>query len=203
MKTLPDPCAKCAPYRGSHQLIEDRGMERCDCARGKLLRRGDDIRRLQRGAEFGEIKVPPPNETAIRAARQAAITLTDIPGCPRDDETITFLADDLLTMVRNSEQLRWLVRRARMLYSHWPGSREIRVLFCQKFMPLDGFEVSGSIVYPDGIPSEHPDTTPFLLPAGRVVSIDTEFDAKLQSLAKTKVMPKIQKRVGARDEYDV
>lgn len=187
---LQPPCPKCALSGGAYQIIEGRGAMRCDCGRGALLTKGDEVRRLYRELDPDDITPEKPTPSAIRAVRQAAEALADIPGCPRDASAMTFLADDLLGMVRSAAQLTWLVRRARQLYRRWPGSRELRVLFCSRFLPKDGIEMSGSDVYPDGIPGEHRKEINWRqIEAGRVVSIDAALNQEITNAAKQRTLP--------------
>lgn len=201
---LPAPCHRCEPYGGTHTLLEGRGMVRCDCKRGKLLAKGDKIRSEYREMDLDDVRPAKPSPAQIRAARQSAEALEDIPGYVRTETSMTFLADELMSMARSVEQLQWLVRRARRLYRKWPGARELRVLFCSRFMPKDGFELQGSDVYPEGIPSERPakEIDWKQIEAGRVVSIEAGIQQEIAEAAKQKRLPAAkQSKVSLHDDF--
>lgn len=187
MQHFPEPCNECRPYGGTHRLAVKEngveGLERCDCARGKLLARADD-RRLN----------PPDIDDfsptlSSKAAQQAACSLLSIPDAPRSDEAVTMIADELMHLCRNVEQVRWLVRRAIRLFSSWPGVRELRILHCSKFLAADGDDMSGaeSIFYPSGIPPERARVEEIrrALPAGAVTA-DVALDGEVRTAATLK-----------------
>jgi hypothetical protein len=60
-------------------------------------------------------------------------------------------------MASDIKQVRWLVDRMHFLFNEWPGPRTMRIVFCSKFKPQDGIDISGPCEqFPDGIPSENP-----------------------------------------------
>lgn len=70
-----------------------------------------------------------------------------------DDCARAALIEMLGEMCETEDQVRWLVKRVRSLYSEWPGDCELRACYCSRFTPLDGIRVN-SAVFLDGIPSE-------------------------------------------------
>jgi hypothetical protein len=88
-------------------------------------------------------------------------------------------------MASSKEQVQWLVNRTIALHKEWPGPRELRAIFCSKFKPRDGIE-AGSLVYVDGIPSEHQGPAPGMLalPPGHVASADRQLDEAVKESAE-------------------
>jgi hypothetical protein len=94
-------------------------------------------------------------------------------------------------MAANPDQVRWLVDRMLNLFDEWPGPRTLRSVFCQKYKPCDGVDITGSCEqYPAGIPYETRLEAPSLpaLPPGHGVSRDP----KLEAIIKTAVGGTIQ-----------
>lgn len=117
---------------------------------------------------------------------------------PSDDGARAALLKIVLAMAASESQVAWLVdRMTNGLYNEWPGPRELRACFCSKFAPWDG-QNAYSEVYADGIPSEKPALLEIAgpplrqLPAGRIVTADTELDGKVLALAASKAMPKVR-----------
>lgn len=115
--------------------------------------------------------------------------LMAMPFFPSEPLVKMAVLNELPQIVQTDAQLLWLIRRVTQLYNAWPGTSEIRAVYCSKYRPLDGIEVYSS-VYPDGIPSERQAGEPAwpALPPGRVTA-DLEFDRKLQAVAKVKQFP--------------
>lgn len=91
-------------------------------------------------------------------------------------------------MAASEDQIRWLVKRCLVLYNEWPGPRELRALFCARFKPRDGIEVS-SCVFPEGIPPEKRIEQPMLaLPPGHSASVDPGLERGIMLLARMKDM---------------
>ncbi len=72
---------------------------------------------------------------------------------PSSEDAQAALMEMLGTMCANEEQVLWLARRVTALYSEWPGTREVRAVFCGKYRPVDGIEAE-SAIYLEGIPAE-------------------------------------------------
>ncbi len=109
---------------------------------------------------------------------------------PSDEDARIGIAEQLASMARSEEEIRWLVKRVPELHNQWPGIREVRAVFCGRFRPVDGIE-AGSEIYPDGIPSERPQRA--ALAAGATmalepgeVSADPEMNALVANLAARK-----------------
>jgi hypothetical protein len=142
-----------------------------------------------------EKKAPPtrgqvePQITA-EAAAQAVRAMSDLQFFPAATEGRAMLVDDLRSMCHDTQELRWIVSRMRSLFSQWPGSRTMRIVFCQKHHPLDGADLSSGIceAYPDGFPLESPveETAPLALPAGHSVSASPSIENAVCDLAVAK-----------------
>jgi hypothetical protein len=71
---------------------------------------------------------------------------------PADEDAMLSLCADFSDMAESEEQIEWLVKRLRNLYTEWPGLREARACFCSRFKPKDGINAY-STVFLDGIPA--------------------------------------------------
>lgn len=99
------------------------------------------------------------------------------------------LVETMGEMCETEDQVRWLVKRVRTLYSEWPGEREMRACFCSRFKSKDGISAD-STVFIDGLPSENLNRNLEIegpkmkaLPAGRIVTADKTLDARVAALA--------------------
>jgi hypothetical protein len=108
---------------------------------------------------------------------------------PSDAEARLALVEMIGEMCESEEQVRWLVKRMRAMYSEWPGEHEMRACFCSRYHSKDGINAF-STVYPDGLPRELPAEEVKLLPlpAGAVVSADPTLDLAVRALAESKDM---------------
>lgn len=110
--------------------------------------------------------------------------LTALKFFPTDDYGRLAVMKLICSMATNADQVRWLVRRMLDLFDEWPGPRTMRMVFCKRFKPRDGINVSGFIErYPDGIPDERPlpEVPRLRLPAGSVTA-DEHLDEEIQKL---------------------
>jgi hypothetical protein len=74
---------------------------------------------------------------------------------PSDEWARTELVKLVCEMASTNEQIDWLVKRARNLWSQWEGPHELRALFCSKFKAADGIDAYSELArFADGIPSE-------------------------------------------------
>lgn len=105
---------------------------------------------------------------------------------PGDEDACLALVTDLGEMAQTEEQVEWLVRRVRNLYSEWPGIHELRAVFCSRFKPKDGINAY-STQFLDGVPPERPTIQParIALPPGRLTA-DDELEAGVRDLANRK-----------------
>jgi len=106
---------------------------------------------------------------------------------PGDEDACLALVTDFGEMAENEEQIEWLVRRVRNLYSEWPGIHELRAVFCSRFKPKDGINAY-STQFLDGVPPERP-AIPAIrpaLPPGHRSSVDTSLETAIQDLANRK-----------------
>ena len=87
--------------------------------------------------------------------------LSLLPFFPADEGARKELLKDVTRYATNDDQVRWLGQRAIQLYTDWPGARELRALFCSRFKPRDGWEVTSGqfaegIIPPDpSLPPAH------------------------------------------------
>ena len=196
MNRLPESCEECRPYGGSFCIVEGRGAERCGCPRGIELARQDAIRKAEPDSTR-----PFKPRISLKAASQAAQAFLAMGDAPRAEAAVTMIADELLRLCNNTDDARWIVRRMLHLYSRWPGTREMRLVFCASRLPCDGVALQGiSEGYPEGFPSEqkHPEIPRLTLPAGHVVTMDRQLDGAFQDAAsKVKTLPKPKRVIGS------
>lgn len=117
---------------------------------------------------------------------------------PRTEVGKAIITNALLSMCSTLEQATWLVQRACMLHIKWStcGLPGLRQILCSKYAPKDGITVSSTEAYPEGVPSEQPQTVapvPPALPPGHVVSVSPSVDAAVQELVEAKRLPSPQK----------
>lgn len=114
---------------------------------------------------------------------------------PSDPEVRLALVGVMGEIAEDEEQVRWLVKRMRIMYAEWPGEHEMRACFCSRFRPKDGYNVA-STVYLDGLPSEFPDKQFKLLPLpkGALISTDPDIERSVLALAQAKDLNQIGKR---------
>lgn len=116
-------------------------------------------------------------------------SMGSIPFFPGDPAARAAIVETIADMAETEDQVRWLTKRMRQLYSTWPGEVELRACFCSRFRPRDGIEAH-SAVFPDGIPSER--TAPPLAlpgPRGDVISEDRQIEAAVGDLARARRLP--------------
>lgn len=124
---------------------------------------------------------------------------------PQELEARIAIAHDLVAICPNVEEARWLVARFRQLFARWPGTRELRAVYCSRNRPRDGFEIN-SVEFLDGVPTPPPgselawlvsaekggyyplpESVPILqLPPGHVVTEDLILENELRRLAAAK-----------------
>lgn len=128
---------------------------------------------------------------------------------PPGEEPMDALVDLVESMASSDDQVKWLVRKmTNGTYTQWPGLAEVRECFTSKFRPADGIEGHGSVVYPDGVPTDAeqaeaetkklPERKKKLpeLPPG-LVTADPQLQAAVVELADEKdlVYPKLPRRL--------
>ena len=102
--------------------------------------------------------------------QQAAGAVLEMGICryfPSDDFRLAQIADLLIRMVENENQLRWLV--SAQVNFEWRGPEDLRKRFCSKFSPRDRIEAD----------SEHPGLTSGELEHAYLEEQGREFDRKL------------------------
>lgn len=75
-------------------------------------------------------------------------TLQFFPSDPAGQKAVLEIA---CKMASSTEQIEWLVGQMLTWYNGWPGPREMRAVFCQRFKPADGVNINMSAVFSDGI----------------------------------------------------
>jgi hypothetical protein len=86
-------------------------------------------------------------EKVMRMIGEWAGTLRFFPGEP---EARLGIAKQIAKFASDESQVRWLVEVLPNHFGDWPGTHEVRAVFCMKFRPKDGVEVD-SKVFPDGL----------------------------------------------------
>lgn len=178
----------------------DSGVRRCDCVRGAALRETDAAR-----AE-GRFTAPVISEERALAAVEM------LSGCLSYFPPVTSplaraaIANEIRGMCASGDEANWLVGRMAKLYQNWPGTREMRIVYCSKHRPLDGFEMMAGVsdFYPEGIPSENPSLPAaemkFLPPSkGEAVSAAESINETVLALAVAKDMRNVRRRVDVPD----
>jgi len=99
---------------------------------------------------------------------------------PSDPGAKAALSRLLQRMCRSFEEAQWLVDRALDVYGDWPGTSELRALYCSRFKPMDGIEAY-SALFPEGFLNGRPqqqqlsEAAPrYQIEAGEPVSVDQE-----------------------------
>lgn len=85
-----------------------------------------------------------------RAAKEVA-KLTALKFFPGDKEGRLAVVQQLCEMATNNEQIEWVVAQMLNWYNEWPGPREMRGVFCQRWKPAVGVDVNCSTHFPDGV----------------------------------------------------
>ena len=126
---------------------------------------------------------------------------------PSDPDARIGIAEEICKMASDIRQVRWLVGRIPQLFTEWPGSREVRAVFIDRYKPVDGVTVY-STTFPHGIPSEFPEPEPRLLEAPKqqaestTASEDPEMAALVEKLANRHSLIVNILNVRHRDEDD-
>jgi hypothetical protein len=127
----------------------------------------------------------------MRAALECVNRMAALSFFPKEPEARAAIAEMVIELANEPEEAIWLARRMLTLYNEWPGPREMRAVFCSRFVPRDGYEVY-SAVYPDGIPSEREQrpALPAANPRSRIVSGDEELCTAITRIAGQKSFKK-------------
>ena len=184
------PCELCAPFGGKWRPAPAGGMTRCTCATGQQLAAVDEARKTNR-AEPPRLNH---DDTIVILEMLAGLDFFPPEGGAR-----LLITEELRRMVASPEQGAWLALRMSRLYTKWPGIRDLRMVYCQRYRPLDGIELSGSTeAYPDGIPSELPapqDQKYFGPGPGEPASAAESVSLTVEALVKSKSLQNAGKRV--------
>ncbi len=116
---------------------------------------------------------------------------------PADPGARLELAKMVAGMATSESQVEWLTGRVLALCNEWPGPRVMRQIFCSKFTPRDGIDISYSGMFPEGVPSERgllpaPELLALALPPGHQFTTDPELEAEAASAVEN--MPRIPAR---------
>ncbi len=216
---LPPPCELCAPYEGIGRLTEQ-GIAPCSCPRGMALREAKKRRAEEEERRAAGIRHAP--ILSKDNATNAVLTLDSIPFFPKEERARALIGHEIRAMVGESgdsrqeavQKLRWLVTRMVDLYSKWPSLREMRLVYCQRYIALDGKQADylSDVFLEDGedgkvpgrIPAERsmPEPAPLALPPGHRASVDPQLDGEIRQAAAMKSMgPAVQSR-GDRDRIE-
>lgn len=173
----------------------DSGLRRCTCSAGRSLSQTDAGRKQGKREEPRISK-----ESALVGVQMMAGCLNFFP--PRAEEVERLgIANEIRSMCESDKHVLWLVERMAKLYAKWPGTREMRMVYCAAHRPLDGFEISGPTeTYPDGIPSERQIEAPAMkaLPPGDVSAADSINETVL-ALAVAKDIKNVRRSIPVPD----
>jgi hypothetical protein len=97
---------------------------------------------------------------------------------PSDPGAKAALSRLLQRMCGSFVEAQWLVDTALDVYSDWPGTSELRALYCSRFKPTDGIEAY-SVIFPEGFLNGRPQQQQisearYQIEAGEHVSTDPE-----------------------------
>lgn len=180
---LPRGCERCGPDgywvlpKGS-SVFGDRGVERCNCERGRALAALDLIRRE-----------PPTLEVEPRITEEMAALgvsmLAVMKFFPTEEGARLVIGDELRSMCADGSQVLWLAKRMCQLFSEWPGLPSLRAVAWSKFIPLDRRPAENEVqLFPDGVPPEIRTEFEYrALPAG---SMDSKLDTAIHDLTARK-----------------
>lgn len=84
-----------------------------------------------------------PNEELLKACCEVVSALSALRFFPfKETSTIDCIAWVVFEMCNTKEEAYWLKDEVLLAWNDWPGPRDLRALFCQKFQPKDGIVVS-------------------------------------------------------------
>lgn len=102
-------------------------------------------------------------------------------------------------MAHTNADIAWLANRCLELWNEWEGPREMRAVFCSKFLPADGIEAYSQLKrFEDGIPSEKA-PEPLQLAGATVRQIVGPRDAAEDLTAAVSIRPVIDALARAKD----
>lgn len=134
-------CDKCEPF-GGLWMETPNGLCRCTCPAGD---------------KFRSAPTPKPPRLSVKDTEVFVEMLMAIPYFRTEAGAVIQVGNEIRAMCKDAEEALWLVQRMNRLYSRWPGTQEMRRVYCGRHVPLDGVPPKGiSEVYPDGITSEDP-----------------------------------------------
>jgi hypothetical protein len=88
----------------------------------------------------------------VARAAKAVSKMTMLKFFPTDPNGQKAIVELCCKMATETEQVEWLVRAMLTHYNEWPGPREMRGMFCQRYKPADGGpNVNMSQVFPNGL----------------------------------------------------
>ena len=96
---------------------------------------------------------------------------------PSDPDARFGIAEEIASMARTEDQVRWLVKRVAQIYTDWPGILEVRAVFCTAHRPADGVEASlgtSSPAYASLVGDAPPGATMLAAPNRRQIAGDVE-----------------------------
>lgn len=87
----------------------------------------------------------------VAQAAKAVAKLTALKFFPADKEGRTAIVQAICEMATSNAQIDWVVEQMLNWYNEWPGPREMRGVFCQRWKPATGPNVNASQVLPGGL----------------------------------------------------
>lgn len=210
---LPPPCEECAPLNGFVIVERERngvmisGARPCtnpQCARAQEVARRAEERKARQEAPAAAWAPQISNAAATKAVRMLG---GNVPFFPGDESAQTMIASELRRLCNTNQELGWLVRQVMLLWKQWHGVRELRILFCSKFRPVDGVDLEGAVSvafpetgYPPALPMPSLEPSPAQLgawekecgpadPEGARALLRPAIDAHPMPQGQTKVLP--------------
>jgi hypothetical protein len=116
--------------------------------------------------------------------------LGTMPYFPAHEAERDAVIEVVLQFAETDEQIDWLGQRFIGLFPEWPGTWELRAVFCSRFKPKDGRSITSRAFGDEGIEKEQAEQRKRIeaapLPAGHLITADPALEERIRNLAKTK-----------------
>ena len=87
----------------------------------------------------------------VKAALKSIARLTALKFFPVDPDGRKAILELMCSMATRNDQIDWVVSQMLAWYNEWPGPREMRGVFCQRWKPAVGPDVNCSQVFSGGV----------------------------------------------------
>lgn len=119
-----------------------------------------------------------------RAAKTIA-KLTALKFFPSDPAGQNVIVEIACKLATDTSQIEWLVNQMLSWYNDWPGPREMRAVFCQRWKPADGPDINYSSVFAEGIfPGTEASGRKELSPADRMERRQIDREQSIRALKR-------------------